>query len=536
MRVLRPLRGYFAVTGSGRTDFRLSTGLSGREFSVSDCVRPVAPNDLIVIVVVRLRKILIDDILICLLDKALWKNPRHGTQLMPTNPLNHPPATWQQHYPTYHASAEARDILLAEYESTAKAIQADEQLFSRTSNLVLIVIPAVASVAIGALDSFRQSVLSIVNVNVSLIACAIIVVLYSILALSNLASTQKTIAYAQRKVVVIRRMLGLDYGRLQLVLPDHRVEGASDSFSIPIFRGWISSHSHPYWTVSIFSTVLLLFISSYWVSQIEFTQTEACIVYGYGTIFWLLILGYSYRSNLLDTNETMFLLAIKSVANLLNLRLVNNFEYIIYRSKLAWFETDRLKVDTTNLEKFLIALEDRDFMNHRGVSLRGLVRALLGYLRIRRRAGGSTITQQLVRSLFIVDYKKTYRRKIIEVLLALWFDSKVSKDHILKMYISSVRYADSVFGITEAMKNFFGQIKTQYANAESFYLIERISNSRDYLLVKKVDQNIYGLKGLGLLDDDDEKALREIYREQVENGKIKLRETEKENYKNFLGK
>lgn len=82
------------------------------------------------------------------------------------------------------------------------------------------------------------------------------------------------------------------------------------------------------------------------------------------------------------------------------------------------------------------------------------------------------------------------KKLIDEILLALWFNKVTSKDEQLDIYLSAVRFEKSVFGITEAMKHFWNKLVIQPTNAESFFLIERVSNIRSRLLVNKIVQTI----------------------------------------------
>lgn len=84
------------------------------------------------------------------------------------------------------------------------------------------------------------------------------------------------------------------------------------------------------------------------------------------------------------------------------------------------------------------AIEDRDFLEHRGVSATGTMRAVIRNLRARRFAeGGSTITQQLVKNFFL-NPKKTIRRKLQEQILAVMLESQLGKDQIFEMYLNVI--------------------------------------------------------------------------------------------------
>ena len=105
------------------------------------------------------------------------------------------------------------------------------------------------------------------------------------------------------------------------------------------------------------------------------------------------------------------------------------------------------------------AIEDREFLDHRGVSATGTARALLRNLRRGRFAeGGSTITQQLVKNFFL-NPKKTLRRKLEEQALAVLLEAQISKDQILEMYLNVIYMGQNgpyqVRGFGSAARHYF---------------------------------------------------------------------------------
>jgi len=103
-----------------------------------------------------------------------------------------------------------------------------------------------------------------------------------------------------------------------------------------------------------------------------------------------------------------------------------------------------------------IAIEDKDFYLHKGVALTsGILRAIKDMMVNKNIQGGSTITQQLVKSSLLTP-ERTFERKIKEILLALWTERLYSKEQILEMYLNQVPYGGSAYGIEEAAKVYFG--------------------------------------------------------------------------------
>ena len=105
----------------------------------------------------------------------------------------------------------------------------------------------------------------------------------------------------------------------------------------------------------------------------------------------------------------------------------------------------------------IIAIEDRRFYSHFGVDPLGIARALYSNWRAGATVqGGSTITQQLAKNLFLKP-ERTIERKLQEVVLAVWLESKFSKDEILQLYMNRVYFGAGATGIDKAAQRFFGK-------------------------------------------------------------------------------
>ena len=105
----------------------------------------------------------------------------------------------------------------------------------------------------------------------------------------------------------------------------------------------------------------------------------------------------------------------------------------------------------------VLATEDRRFYSHWGVDLRGVVRAL--YVNTREGdmvQGGSTITQQVAKNLFLTP-ERSLHRKGQEMLLALWLERTFTKDQILELYLNRVYFGAGTYGVDAAAKKYFGR-------------------------------------------------------------------------------
>ena len=114
-----------------------------------------------------------------------------------------------------------------------------------------------------------------------------------------------------------------------------------------------------------------------------------------------------------------------------------------------------------HLPRAVIAVEDRRFYRHFGIDLRGLARATLRNMTAGRIVeGGSTITQQLAKNLFLTP-ERTIKRKVQEVMLALWMEQRFTKDQILTIYLNRVYLGSGAYGVDAAARRYFGKPATE---------------------------------------------------------------------------
>lgn len=142
--------------------------------------------------------------------------------------------------------------------------------------------------------------------------------------------------------------------------------------------------------------------------------------------------------------------------------------YEIYRDQ------NRTKTSLKELPNYVvqstIAIEDKDFYKHNGVAwISGVLRAFKESVFNKTIQGGSTITQQLVKSALLTP-ERTVERKIKEVILALWTEKIYNKNEILEMYLNQVPYGGSSYGIEEAAKTYFGKSAKELTLVEAALL------------------------------------------------------------------
>jgi penicillin-binding protein 1A len=120
--------------------------------------------------------------------------------------------------------------------------------------------------------------------------------------------------------------------------------------------------------------------------------------------------------------------------------------------------------------KAFLAIEDRRFFSHHGLDPVGVIRA--GVANVLHRGvsqGGSTITQQLAKNLFLTQ-ERTVQRKLQEVILAIWLERKFSKDEILELYLNRVYFGSGAYGVEAAAQRYFGKSARQVTLPEAALL------------------------------------------------------------------
>jgi len=135
-------------------------------------------------------------------------------------------------------------------------------------------------------------------------------------------------------------------------------------------------------------------------------------------------------------------------------------------------QTDSQEIDQLPdiFVKAVLATEDRRFFDHRGIDVFGLFRAMVENVKANSVVqGGSTITQQLAKNMFLTN-ERTIQRKIKEAFLSLWLEVNVSKKEILKLYLDRAYMGGGNFGITAATQYYFDKNVKELTLAEAAML------------------------------------------------------------------
>jgi len=121
---------------------------------------------------------------------------------------------------------------------------------------------------------------------------------------------------------------------------------------------------------------------------------------------------------------------------------------------ISYIPSDRIP---KNLQAAVIAVEDKDFYHHPGLSWKAIVRSLISNIKAKGPIyGASTLTQQLAKNDLLKPRKKFFR-KYQEIILALLIEAKYTKSEILEMYLNTIYFGAGAYGVEEASQTYFGK-------------------------------------------------------------------------------
>lgn len=192
-------------------------------------------------------------------------------------------------------------------------------------------------------------------------------------------------------------------------------------------------------------------------------------------------------------------------------------------------DQNRTVVDVSKLPPYVaqavIAIEDQGFYNHSAFDFRGVMRALwVNIITGDFSQGGSTITQQLVKNVYLTN-EKTIQRKIKEIILSYWLEHQYTKDEILSFYLNQMPYGSSSYGVESASRKYFGISSSSLSVAQAATLAAMLQSPSYYSpwgshvdeLIKRRDYTLLQMKNLGYLTEDEyaaAKAERPVFQPQ----------------------
>ncbi|MEO6564210.1 MAG: monofunctional biosynthetic peptidoglycan transglycosylase [Nitrosospira sp.] len=180
------------------------------------------------------------------------------------------------------------------------------------------------------------------------------------------------------------------------------------------------------------------------------------------------ILGHVVFWNFYDPTTSAFMQARLDVLRQKN-------PAAVLRTK--WVPYERI---SHNLKRAIIAAEDGKFLEHEGFDFDAIQKAYEKNLKKGRLvAGGSTISQQLAKNLFLSD-KKTPWRKIEEAIITLMLENVMSKRRILEIYLNVIEWGNGIFGAEAAMRYYYGVSTSSVTAEQAAQLAAMVPNPRFY--------------------------------------------------------
>lgn len=150
------------------------------------------------------------------------------------------------------------------------------------------------------------------------------------------------------------------------------------------------------------------------------------------------------------------------------------------------------------LKNALVAAEDNQFYSHWGINFRGFIRAVGGVLLHKKWGGGSSITQQLARGLFLAP-EFSISRKLQEMLLAIQIEKKYTKDQILTFYCNKIFLGGSIYGVEAAARYYFGKTVKEINVAEAALIACIVPNPNGLYSIFKRSENVLKRRNYVLL-------------------------------------
>ncbi|MDG5788786.1 transglycosylase domain-containing protein [Evansella sp. AB-P1] len=167
------------------------------------------------------------------------------------------------------------------------------------------------------------------------------------------------------------------------------------------------------------------------------------------------------------------------------------------RIHLPYKEIPKIVVDA------FLSAEDQSFFEHKGFDMKGIARALIINLQNDSiEQGGSTVTQQLVRNLYLT-HEKSYERKLSELLYAYQMERLMEKEDIMELYINAIYFKNGVYGIEAATRFYFNKTADELSVAEAAFLsaipnhpdrynpltnIEHTHERKEWILLKMLEE------------------------------------------------
>jgi|SRR5690554_2870187 len=157
------------------------------------------------------------------------------------------------------------------------------------------------------------------------------------------------------------------------------------------------------------------------------------------------------------------------------------YQYINGEHNVVVKEWRSIEEINPTLPLAIIASEDQNFLNHWGFDLKAIEKALANNSKNKRIRGGSTISQQLAKNLFLIP-TKSYVRKALEGYFTILIELLWNKKRTMEVYLNVVEYGEGVYGASAAAKMYFGKDASELNQKESSLIVTALPNPIRYSL------------------------------------------------------
>ncbi len=181
--------------------------------------------------------------------------------------------------------------------------------------------------------------------------------------------------------------------------------------------------------------------------------------------------------------------SVEDISNLIKVKMYDRENRVFYEiNNLHESSYVRIEDINENIIKTIIEIEDKRFYKHKGFDLISITKAFINNLSGKPIMGGSTITQQYVKNIYLSN-EKSLLRKIRELYFAVKIESIYSKEEILEGYLNTIYFNHGIYGIFDACKYYFNKTPNEISLAEAATLIAIIKSPATYSPVTNLENN-----------------------------------------------
>jgi monofunctional biosynthetic peptidoglycan transglycosylase len=163
---------------------------------------------------------------------------------------------------------------------------------------------------------------------------------------------------------------------------------------------------------------------------------------------------------------------------------VENISKGNYRNIREWIPIEEI---SENVIMAVIAAEDSRFMEHFGIDLEAIKNARDHNKKYGTKIGGSTITQQTAKNVYLLP-SRTWSRKALEAYLSILMEIFWSKKRIMEVYLNIIEVGDGLYGIETAAKKYFGKSASELSVYESIQIASILPNPRKFKINKPTEE------------------------------------------------